>query len=150
MGKYMKFVAVALLVVVFPLDAVSKDWPMFRGPNGSGVATAVNLPVEFSPEKNLAWKTLLPPGHSSPVLGETSIFLTGWEGNSLSTFSIDRTNGKILGGAISSEPTGGNYTTITALPHRVQLQTVRTCMSSSKISASCPTVRMGMSGGGFP
>ena len=91
----MKFVAVALLVIVFHLDAVAKDWPMFRGPNGSGVATAVDLPVEFSPGKNLAWKTLLPPGHSSPVLGKTAIFLTGWEGNFLSTFSIDRTNGTI-------------------------------------------------------
>jgi hypothetical protein len=28
-------------------------WPSFRGENGSGLAEAVNLPIEFSREKNL-------------------------------------------------------------------------------------------------
>ena len=69
---------------------------MFRGPNASGVAEATGLPVEFSPEKNLVWKTPLPPGHSSPVFGNDAIFLTGWEGDSLFTFAINRDDGKIL------------------------------------------------------
>ena len=30
---------------------------MFRGPNASGVVEETKLPVEFSAEKNLVWKT---------------------------------------------------------------------------------------------
>ena len=40
------------------------DWPQFRGPNSSGVSTNRNLPIEFSPTRNVVWKTALPPGHS--------------------------------------------------------------------------------------
>ena len=68
---------------------------MFRGPNGSGVANEKNLPVEFGPEKNLVWKTPLPPGHSSPVLMGNRIYLTGFEGEKLFTFALDRATGKI-------------------------------------------------------
>src|SRR5262249_33688203 len=38
--------------------------------------SATNLPVEFGPEKNVIWKTELPPGHSSPVLASNRIFIT--------------------------------------------------------------------------
>ena len=71
------------------------DWSMFRGPNASGISNETNLPVEFGPGKNMVWKTELPPGHSSPVFGKDSIFLTGFEEGSLFTFALDRKNGKI-------------------------------------------------------
>ena len=72
------------------------DWSRFRGPNGTGVADDTGLPVEFGPDKNVVWKTELPPGHSSPVFGDEAIFLTGWEGESLFTFALDRQTGRIL------------------------------------------------------
>jgi outer membrane protein assembly factor BamB len=56
--------------------AYAEDWPQFRGPNGSGVSTSTNLPVEFGPQKNVIWKAELPPGHSSPVLTRDRIFVT--------------------------------------------------------------------------
>jgi outer membrane protein assembly factor BamB len=59
--------------------AGAEDWPQFRGPNGSGVSTATGLPEEFGPEKNVVWKTALPPGHSSPVLTKNRIFVTAYE-----------------------------------------------------------------------
>ncbi|HKX33193.1 MAG TPA: PQQ-binding-like beta-propeller repeat protein, partial [Blastocatellia bacterium] len=52
------------------------DWSRFRGPNGTGISAATNLPVEFGPEQNVIWKTALPPGHSSPVLARNRIFVT--------------------------------------------------------------------------
>jgi pimeloyl-ACP methyl ester carboxylesterase len=58
--------------------AVAEDWLQFRGPNGSGVSTSTGLPTEFGPEKNVVWKTPLPPGHSSPVLTRDRIFLTAY------------------------------------------------------------------------
>ncbi|NOT59241.1 MAG: PQQ-binding-like beta-propeller repeat protein [Acidobacteria bacterium] len=52
------------------------DWTRFRGPNGNGVSTATNLPIEFGPEKNVVWKAALPAGHASPVFTKDKIFVT--------------------------------------------------------------------------
>lgn len=76
--------------------ANSADWPGFRGHNASGVSTAKNLPVEFGPEKNVVWKTPLPPGHSSPVITADRIYLTAVEQEKLFVFSLDRSSGRIL------------------------------------------------------
>src|ERR1700691_6068466 len=43
------------------------DWPQFRGPHGWGVSADTALPVEMGPRKNVAWKTAVPRGFSSPV-----------------------------------------------------------------------------------
>jgi outer membrane protein assembly factor BamB len=74
----------------------ASDWPQFRGPNGAGVADDSPLPTEFSQQKNVAWKTAVPPGHSSPILTKTRIFLTAYENEKLLTLCLDRTSGKIL------------------------------------------------------
>jgi outer membrane protein assembly factor BamB len=60
----------------------AEDWPQFRGPNGSGVSASTGLPEEFGPNKNVVWKTALPPGHSSPVLTHNRIFVTAYSANS--------------------------------------------------------------------
>ena len=73
-----RFIA-ALILALFCVGqamAIDNEWPRFRGPNGTGVSGATNLPVEFGPEKNVVWKTSLPPGHSSPVLARTRIYVT--------------------------------------------------------------------------
>ncbi|HET6891017.1 MAG TPA: PQQ-binding-like beta-propeller repeat protein, partial [Pyrinomonadaceae bacterium] len=72
------FVATWLIPVPFVL-ASTEDWTQFRGPNGSGVSVSKGLPAEFGPEKNVLWKTPLPPGHSSPVLTRDRIFVTAFE-----------------------------------------------------------------------
>jgi len=56
----------------------------------------LDLPVEFGPTKNVVWKTLLPPGHSSPVLTNDRIFLTGYGEKELLVLCLDRGTGKIL------------------------------------------------------
>ena len=80
--------------------SANDDWSQFRGPNSSGVSAAVNLPAEFGPDKNVIWKTVLPPGHSSPVLTADRIFLTAYERNQttskLFVISLDRVTGKIV------------------------------------------------------
>lgn len=87
------------------------DWDRFRGPNGSGIASdAKNLPVEFSPTKNLKWKAELPgPGSSSPIIVGNRVFVSCWSGYGLSRESVgdikalklhllcfDRASGKVL------------------------------------------------------
>ena len=56
------------------------DWSRFRGPNGSGISTATNVPTEFGPATNLLWRLPLPPGHSSPILLGDRIYLTAYRG----------------------------------------------------------------------
>jgi outer membrane protein assembly factor BamB len=72
------------------------EWARFRGPNGSGVSTAANVPVEFGPTKNLQWRLPLPSGHSSPILLGDRIYLTAHRADALFTIAIDRRSGKIL------------------------------------------------------
>jgi len=50
----------------------------------------------MGPEKNVIWKTQAPPGHSSPALTESHIFLTAADGDKLLTLCLDRATGKIL------------------------------------------------------
>ena len=57
--------------------AVAADnWPQWRGINGQGISTEKQLPTEWGPDKNIAWKTALPHGYSSPIIWGDRIFLT--------------------------------------------------------------------------
>lgn len=59
----------------------TKDWPYFRGPTGMGTSSATNLPVNWSMDENIAWKTELPgAGASSPVTFGDRIYLTSYTG----------------------------------------------------------------------
>jgi outer membrane protein assembly factor BamB len=69
---------VALLLMFAATGAFAEDWPQFRGLNGSGVSVSTGLPEVFGPEKNVVWKTPLPPGHSSPVLTRDRVFITAY------------------------------------------------------------------------
>jgi len=88
-------VVAMLLLCTFGAAAQDASWSRFRGPNGTGVAETTGLPVKFGPTENLAWKLPLPPGHSSPILSATSIFLTAFDSDKLFTYAIDRGTGKI-------------------------------------------------------
>ncbi|HWN97596.1 MAG TPA: PQQ-binding-like beta-propeller repeat protein [Methylomirabilota bacterium] len=55
----------------------SSDWPQFRGPTASGRSDAKGVPLTWSDDKNVVWKTALPgPGASSPIVHGNRIFLT--------------------------------------------------------------------------
>ncbi len=78
------------------LAAEPPDWARFRGPNGSGISTATNVPTEFGSQKKLLWRLPLPPGHSSPILFRDRVYLTAFRGDSLVTIAIDRGAGRIV------------------------------------------------------
>ena len=94
----MRTVLAALLTLSsLPLVAVGPaEWTRFRGPNGTGVVETTPLPAEFGPEKHVIWKTTVPNGHSSPVLTETRLFLTGHDGDALVVVGFDCASGKEL------------------------------------------------------
>jgi outer membrane protein assembly factor BamB len=57
--------------------AAAGNWPQWRGPDGSGISNEKNLPVEWSPTKNIKWKTPIDGrSHSSPIVWDNRIFLT--------------------------------------------------------------------------
>src|SRR5215813_4802133 len=80
--------------IILMMTLLAADWPRFRGPNGSGVADASVAPGEFA--NSVVWKVPLPPGHSSPILSRTRVFLTALDGGKLYTYSIDRASGEIV------------------------------------------------------
>ena len=79
-----------------PQGAVGEGWSRFRGPNGSGVSIDKGFPTEFGKDKNIAWRTAVRPGKSSPVLTHQNIFLTAFEQGKLYTQCFDRKTGKLL------------------------------------------------------
>lgn len=57
--------------------AVEPGWPQWRGPSGQGVSAEKNLPSDWTPTKNIKWKTSIPGrGHSSPIVWGNRVFLT--------------------------------------------------------------------------
>lgn len=59
------------------LAVAAPTWLQFRGPNGSGIAEAKNMPTHWGEDKNIAWKTEIPGrGHSSPVIDGGQVWLT--------------------------------------------------------------------------
>jgi outer membrane protein assembly factor BamB len=90
--------------------AMAADWPQFRGPGGLGIAADKGLPVTWSDNSNLVWKTELPgPGASSPIVVGNRVFLTCYSGYGLPgkhpgnradlkrhLLCVDRKSGKLL------------------------------------------------------
>ena len=65
-----------LLLLAAPTASQSQEWTRFRGPNGTGLGAATDLPVAWT-DDDLLWKTALPgEGHSSPVVWGDRVFAT--------------------------------------------------------------------------
>ena len=57
--------------------AAAGNWPQWRGPDGSGISNEKNLPYEWTPTKNIKWKTAIDGrSHSSPIVWGNRVFLT--------------------------------------------------------------------------
>jgi len=71
-------ISLALGSLSFVARTVSAgNWPQWRGPEGSGISNEKNLPSEWSPTKNIKWKTPIEGrSHSSPIVWGNRIFLT--------------------------------------------------------------------------
>jgi outer membrane protein assembly factor BamB len=85
------------LTLFVKLSPAQDAWPQFRGFNAAGISSDAGLPATFGPDRNVVWKTPLPPGHSSPVLAQDRIFITAYDGKTkLFVISLDRTTGKVV------------------------------------------------------
>jgi outer membrane protein assembly factor BamB len=55
----------------------AENWPQWRGPNSQGVSSEQQVPTEWGPAKNIAWKVeLTGTGASSPIVWGDRVFVT--------------------------------------------------------------------------
>lgn len=68
----------AFVCPIFCLNAYTQtNWPQWRGPDFTGSADVSGLPVTWSENENIAWKTPLPSwSGGSPIVWEDRIFVT--------------------------------------------------------------------------
>ena len=75
---------------------VASDWPRFRGPNGAGVSPDKGLPAEISRDRNVLWKQKVLKGHSSPIVVNGRVWITGHEGDERVVLCYEAATGSLL------------------------------------------------------
>lgn len=88
-----------LLIALLAAPASAENWPRFRGPTGQGISSEPNLPTQWSPTENIAWKTPIPgSAWSSPIVWNDRVFLTTATDNGVScrVLCLDANTGQIL------------------------------------------------------
>ncbi|WP_347244832.1 PQQ-binding-like beta-propeller repeat protein [Thermogutta sp.] len=82
-----------------PTEEFARFWPRFRGPNGDGISTHPDPPVEWNAEegRGILWKTPIDlPGHNSPVVWDKFVFVTGAIEDRRVCYALDADSGKVL------------------------------------------------------
>ncbi len=73
--KLLSIVLAGFALVSLPV--IGQDWSQFRGPNATGFSSAQGVPIEWSEDKNIRWKSAIPGrGWSSPVIAENELWFT--------------------------------------------------------------------------
>jgi outer membrane protein assembly factor BamB len=91
--------SVLSLALFWATSLQAGDWPTWRGPQGKGVSSEKNVPLQWSATENVVWKTPLDePGNSSPIVAKGKVFVTqSLEGGSRRCLiCFDRKSGKKL------------------------------------------------------
>jgi outer membrane protein assembly factor BamB len=79
-------------------DAIAENWPQLHGPGGDGHGQAKNLPVTWSEQEHVAWKTPIHGrGWSSPVVWNEQVWLTtaAEDGRQFFAVCVDAKSGEI-------------------------------------------------------
>ena len=93
----LSFTWVIAALCVIPTAPAADNWPQFRGPDGDGHSDAKGLPVTWSEEQHVKWKTAIHGrAWSSPVIWGDQIWLTTApeEGTRLYAVCVNRDTGK--------------------------------------------------------
>ena len=93
-----RFLTLGASLLLLSVSHAESNWPRWRGPAGTGVSSATDLPVQWD-NSNVRWKTeLIGQGQSSPVVWGDQIFLTAATegGRNRVVMCLDRESGKLL------------------------------------------------------
>jgi outer membrane protein assembly factor BamB len=88
-----------LLSAAFVCSAGAENWPRFRGPTGQGLSSERDLPIQWSAEQNVKWKTAIHgEGWSSPIIWGDRVYVTTvTDANTRArVISLDRATGEVL------------------------------------------------------
>jgi len=92
-------IALCVLTLSFTGSSTAENWPTWRGPRLDGTSTEKHVPIHWSQNSNVVWKTELPgAGHASPVVWEDHVFTVAAirESQARVLLSLDRRTGKLL------------------------------------------------------
>ncbi len=90
---------VAFLWLLAVPSAGAEYWNQFRGPHGDGQATSKSLPLQWSENRNISWKTAIHgKAWSSPVVWGEQIWMTSAteDGKELFAICVDAATGKVV------------------------------------------------------
>ena len=96
---FMRGALLFTILIPLRLAAAEGNWPEFRGPRGDGTSTSTNLPLSWTEQQNVKWKT---PVHgrawSSPVIWDRQVWLTTATTNGQELFAVcvDRDTGTVI------------------------------------------------------
>lgn len=93
------FVLMSVVMSTAAGHAFADDWAAFRGTRGDGISLEPDFPTEWSPEKNIRWRTpLAAPDNGSPIAVKGKVFLLSAtdEGKQRSVIALDRATGQEL------------------------------------------------------
>jgi outer membrane protein assembly factor BamB len=70
-----------LFVVLTASASLAENWSGWRGPDRNGVSSEAGLPLRWSAEEGVRWRTPLPgSGISSPIIWKDQVFVTASDG----------------------------------------------------------------------
>ena len=81
------------------LSRAGETWPQFRGPTGDGHSDAKGLPLSWSEQQNVRWKTAIHGrAWSSPVVWGDQVWVTtaAEDGTKLYAVGLERESGKVI------------------------------------------------------
>ena len=91
----------AILAITYSDQTAKDQWPEFRGPSADGIVVGEKrgLPIRWSENENIAWKTKINgKAWSSPVIWNDQVWITNAteNGKSMGAICLDKKNGEIL------------------------------------------------------
>ncbi len=88
-----------VLLLLLAAGASAENWPAWRGPRGDGSSLEKTMPIAWSAQSNVLWKTSIPgAGHASPIVWEDRLFLVSAlpESQDRVLICLEREKGRIL------------------------------------------------------
>ena len=74
--------AATVCFITVPAASRAENWPGWRGPTRNGVSSETGIPVKWTADEGVTWKTPVPgSGISNPVIWNDRIFLTASDGH---------------------------------------------------------------------
>jgi len=94
-SERMRNMMLPILFLLCPaMLATAQDWPQWRGPSRTGVASQFTAPASWPKQLRKVWTSPAGPGYSSPAVVADSIFLFTRSGDQEVVQSLDRKSGK--------------------------------------------------------